>query len=73
MGREGFYRAFDMILDRYVDPIEPSDLLARGLKRVVGQLDAYSDYLTADERAAMRSRARPGRLLRSLGRLVARP
>jgi carboxyl-terminal processing protease len=59
-GRESFLRALDTVLDRYVDPVEPSELLARGLKHIVNGLDAHSHYLSASERRAIRKRARGG-------------
>jgi carboxyl-terminal processing protease len=59
-GRESFLRALDTVLDRYVDPVEPSRLLAEGLKHIVNGLDAHSHYLSASERKAIRRRARGG-------------
>jgi len=59
-GRESFLRALDTVLDRYVDPVEPSRLLAEGLKHIVNGLDAHSHYLTASERRAILRRARGG-------------
>jgi carboxyl-terminal processing protease len=58
--REAFHQALDAVLDRYVDPIDGSILLARGLKHMVAGLDAYSHFLTAQERKALRAQAHDG-------------
>lgn len=60
LGRQGFSRALDAVLDRYVDPVDDAKLLARGLKHIVAGLDPHSHYLTADERRAIRRRGRTG-------------
>ena len=38
------------MLDRYVEPVDTPEVMARGLKHMVSGLDPYSHYLTADER-----------------------
>jgi carboxyl-terminal processing protease len=58
--REAFHQALDAVLDRYVEPVDGSALLARGLKHIVAELDGYSHFLTADERKALRARADDG-------------
>ena len=58
--REAFHQALDAVLDRYVEPVDRSALLARGLKHIVAGLDGYSHFLTADERKALRQQAKDG-------------
>jgi len=55
--KEGFNAALDTVLDRYVDPVDQSRVLAVALKQVVGGLDEHSHYLTASERKALGRRA----------------
>jgi len=58
--REAFHQALDAVLDRYVEPVDGSMLLALGLKHIVAGLDGYSHFLTADERKALRAKASDG-------------
>jgi carboxyl-terminal processing protease len=60
LGRAAFHRALDDVLDQYVEPVDESALLARGLKHMMAGLDPHSHYLTAPERKALRKRARGG-------------
>jgi len=58
--RDAFHVALDAVLDRYVEPVDESALLARGLKHLVAGLDGYSHFLTAAERKALRAQAKDG-------------
>jgi carboxyl-terminal processing protease len=58
--RETFHGALDMVLDEYVEPVDSSALMGRGLKHMVSGLDPYSYYLTADERRQAQRRQRSG-------------
>ncbi len=58
--RKGFDEAVNAVLDRYVEPIEPGEVMARGLKHMVSGLDPHSHYLTADERKALEQRRQAG-------------
>ncbi len=58
--RDAFHQGLDAVLDRYVEPVDGADLLARGLKHMVAGLDAHSHFLTASERKALRARAKDG-------------
>ena len=49
--RDAFHATLDVVLDRYVEPVDTPEVMARGLKHMVGGLDPYSHYLTAAERA----------------------
>lgn len=49
--RKQFHETLDLVLDRYVEPVDAPSLMARGLKHMVSGLDSYSSYLTAQERA----------------------
>lgn len=60
LNRAGFDAALQTVIDRYVDPVEASPVLAETLKRVVSGLDPYSHYLTADERQTLRDRSKGG-------------
>lgn len=60
LGTDAYGRALSTVLERYVDPIEPSQLLAESLKRIVSGLDRYSHYLTAEERQLLKQRSRGG-------------
>lgn len=60
LGADAFGKALRTVLDRYVDPVEPSHLLADSLKRIVSGLDRHSHYLTAEERQLLRQRGRGG-------------
>jgi carboxyl-terminal processing protease len=62
LDRESFHKALDEVLDRYVDPVDESEVLARGLKHMVAELDPHSHYLTARERKTLRRRTRGGTL-----------
>jgi carboxyl-terminal processing protease len=48
--REEFHQTLDVVLDRYIEPVDAPEVMTRGLKHMVSGLDAYSHYLTADER-----------------------
>lgn len=54
--RDAFHQALDAVLDRYVDPVDGSELLTRGLKHMVAGLDSHSVFLTAQERKALGER-----------------
>jgi len=54
--RDAFHQALDAVLDRYVDPVDGSELLTRGLKHMVAGLDSHSVFLTAEERRALNGR-----------------
>jgi carboxyl-terminal processing protease len=43
-----------------VEPVDESELLARGLKHMMAGLDPHSYYMTAGERRALKKRARGG-------------
>jgi carboxyl-terminal processing protease len=58
--REQFHDALDLVLDRHVDPVDPSSLMTQGLKHMAGGLDSHSNYLTADERDLARKREQQG-------------
>lgn len=60
LDRATFHHAVDDVLDRYVDPVNESRLLARGLKQMVAELDHHSHYLTVEERTDLQQRARGG-------------
>lgn len=60
LNRAGFDAALHTVLDRYVDPVEASPVLAESLKRIVSGLDSYSHFLTAEERKQIRDRNRGG-------------
>lgn len=60
LNRAGFDAALHTVLERYVDPVDASPVLAESLKRVVSGLDSYSHFLTADERDQIRQRSRGG-------------
>jgi len=60
LNRAGFDSALHTVLDRYVDPVEASPVLAESLKRIVSGLDSYSHFLTAEERQQIRERSRGG-------------
>lgn len=60
LGADAFGKALRTVLDRYVDPVEPGQILADSLKRIVSGLDRHSHYLTAEERLLLRQRGRGG-------------
>ncbi len=60
LGTDAYSRALATVLDRYVDPVEPGQLLAESLKQIVSGLDRYSHYLTAEERQLLKQRTRGG-------------
>lgn len=60
LGTDAYGKALRTVLDRYVDPVEPSRVLAESLKRIVSGLDRHSHYLTADERTLLKQRSRGG-------------
>ena len=49
--RKEFHETLDVVLDRYVEPVDTPTVMASGLKHMLSGLDPYSHYLTADERA----------------------
>jgi len=49
--RKQFHETLDLVLDRYVEPVDAPEVMARGLKHMVSGLDPYSSYLTASERS----------------------
>lgn len=58
--RKSFHSALDTVLERYVEPVDASEVMARGLKHMVGGLDPYSHYLTASERKAAQAKLESG-------------
>ncbi len=58
--RGHFDSAIDTVLDRYVDPVDRSRVLALALKHVVSGLDEHSHFLTAAERRSIKKRGRGG-------------
>jgi carboxyl-terminal processing protease len=60
LARDGFQEALDTVFERYVEPVNEPDLLAGALEHVVAGLDPHSHYLSADERATLRRKARGG-------------
>jgi carboxyl-terminal processing protease len=58
--RKSFHSAIDMVLERYVEPVDAGEVMARGLKHMVGGLDGYSHYLTADERKVAQKKLKSG-------------
>jgi carboxyl-terminal processing protease len=60
LGADAFGKALRTVLDRYVDPVEPGQILADSLKRIVSGLDRHSHYLPAEERQLLRQRGRGG-------------
>lgn len=58
--RDAFHKALDTVLDRYVEPVDGSALLAEALKHIVAGLDGHSHFLTAAERKALRDQPKDG-------------
>lgn len=58
--RQEFHDSLDMVLDRYVEPVDAPELMSRGLKHMVSGLDPYSHYMTAGERELAQKRASQG-------------
>lgn len=58
--RDDFHQALADVLDRYVEPVDESRLLAQGLKHIVAELDTHSHFLTASERRELQKRSRGG-------------
>lgn len=58
--RAEFHDSIDVVLDRYVEPVDAPQLMSRGLKHMVAGLDPYSHYLTADERELAKKRQSQG-------------
>jgi carboxyl-terminal processing protease len=58
--REEFHQTLDVVLDRYVEPVDAPKVMARGLKHMVSGLDPYSHYLTAAERDRARKLQQQG-------------
>ena len=73
LNRAGFDAALHTVLERYVDPVDASPVLAESLKRVVSGLDSYSHFLTADERDQIRQRSRGGSLRSRIRRALLVP
>jgi carboxyl-terminal processing protease len=60
LARDGFQEALDTVFDHYIEPVDEPALLAGALGSVVAELDPHSHYLSAQERNALRRRARGG-------------
>lgn len=58
--RQQFHDSLDVVLDRYVEPVNAPEVMSRGLKHMVAGLDPYSHYMTADERDLAKRRQRQG-------------
>lgn len=58
--RRDFHDTLDVVLDRYVEPVDTPTVMSRGLKHMVAGLDPYSNYMTAKERELAKTRARQG-------------
>jgi carboxyl-terminal processing protease len=58
--RQEFHDSLDVVLDRYVEPVDAPELMSRGLKHMVAGLDAYSHYMTVGERELAQKRASQG-------------
>lgn len=58
--RREFHDSLDLVLDRYVEPVDGPELMSRGLKHMVAGLDPYSHYMTATERELAQKRASQG-------------
>jgi carboxyl-terminal processing protease len=61
--RKAFDEAVDLVLDRYVDPVDANALLARGLRHMVAGLDSHSIYLDAAARDRLAAARRGGRVV----------
>lgn len=61
--RQAFDEAVDLVLDRYVDPVDASALLSRGLRHMVAGLDPHSVYLDAAARDRLAAARRNGRIV----------
>ncbi|KIG12608.1 carboxyl-terminal protease [Enhygromyxa salina] len=60
LDRQQFHDSLDVVLDRYVEPVDAPEVMSRGLKHMVAGLDPYSHYLTANERDLAKKRQRQG-------------
>jgi carboxyl-terminal processing protease len=58
--RQEFHDSLDVVLDRYVEPVDAPELMSRGLKHMVAGLDPYSHYMTASERELAQKRQSQG-------------
>jgi carboxyl-terminal processing protease len=58
--RQEFHDSIDVVLDRYVEPVDAPEVMSRGLKHMVAGLDPYSHYLTAKERELAKKRQSQG-------------
>jgi carboxyl-terminal processing protease len=58
--RQEFHDSLDVVLDRYVEPVDAPELMSRGLKHMVAGLDPYSHYMTAGERELAKKRSSQG-------------
>jgi carboxyl-terminal processing protease len=63
LDRQAFDEAVDLVLDRYVDPVDASALLASGLRHMVAGLDPHSVYLDAAARDRLAAARRNGRVV----------
>ena len=60
LDRQHFHDSLDLVLDRYVEPVDAPKMMARGLKHMVNGLDPHSYYLTADERSLAQQQQKQG-------------
>jgi carboxyl-terminal processing protease len=58
--RQEFHDSLDVVLDRYVEPVDAPELMSRALKHMVAGLDPYSHYMTVDERELAQQRRTQG-------------
>jgi carboxyl-terminal processing protease len=58
--RQEFHESLDVVLDRYVEPVDAPELMSRALKHMVAGLDPYSHYMTVDERELAQQRRNEG-------------
>jgi carboxyl-terminal processing protease len=61
--RKAFDEAVDLVLERYVDPVDAQALLSRGLRHMVAGLDSHSVYLDASARDRLSAARRSGRVI----------
>ena len=45
--------AFEEIVNTYVDPVDPEQLMEKGLESMLNELDPYTNYINESERAAV--------------------
>jgi carboxyl-terminal processing protease len=58
--RQEFHDSLDVVLDRYIEPVDAPELMSRGLKHMVAGLDPYSHYMTVGERELAQKRQSQG-------------